>query len=138
MARYTGPTSKKARALWEPIFGFDKAFEKKKYAPGQHGNSRKRKQKSDYANQLMEKQKAKYTYGVLERQFRNLFEKSTRKKGTAKKHKIGSKKVEMAGKTGTVQVVRITEEEREKGLIKNEDIPWKKRDHALFVIIVFN
>ena len=55
------------------------------------------------------------------------------KKGTAKKYKIGSKKVEMAGKTGTVQVVRITEEEREKGLIKNEDRPWKKRDHALFV-----
>ena len=55
------------------------------------------------------------------------------KKGTAKKYKIGSKKVEMAGKTGTVQVVRITKEEREKGLIKNEDRPWKKRDHALFV-----
>jgi len=81
MARYTGPTSKKARALGEAIFGFDKAFDKKKYPPGQHGNSRRRKQKSDYANQLMEKQKAKYTYGVLERQFRNLFEKASRKKG---------------------------------------------------------
>ncbi len=81
MARYTGPKSKKARALGEPIFGFDKAFEKKKYSPGQHGNSRRRKQRSDYANQLQEKQKAKYTYGVLERQFRNLFEKATRKKG---------------------------------------------------------
>ena len=54
-------------------------------------------------------------------------------KGTAKKYKIGSKKIEMAGKTGTVQVVRISEAEREKGLIKNEDRPWKKRDHALFV-----
>jgi len=81
MARYTGPKTKKARALGEPIFGFDKAFEKKKYAPGQHGNSRKRKQKSDYANQLMEKQKAKYTYGVLERQFRNLFVKASGSKG---------------------------------------------------------
>ena len=39
----------------------------------------------------------------------------------------------MAGKTGTVQVVRISEEEREKGIIKNEDRIWKKRDHALFV-----
>ena len=55
------------------------------------------------------------------------------KKGTAKKYKIGSKKIEMAGKTGTVQVVRISEAEREKGLVKNEDRPWKKRDHALFV-----
>lgn len=81
MARYTGPKTKKARALGEPIFGFDKSFDKKKYPPGQHGNGRRRKQKSDYANQLREKQKAKYTYGVLERQFRNLFDKATSKKG---------------------------------------------------------
>ena len=54
-------------------------------------------------------------------------------KGTAKNYKIGSKNIEMAGKTGTVQVVRISEAERENGLIKNEDRPWKKRDHALFV-----
>ena len=57
----------------------------------------------------------------------------TGKKGTAKNYKIGSKNIEMAGKTGTVQVVRISEAERETGLIKNEDRPWKKRDHALFV-----
>ncbi len=81
MARYTGPKTKKARAFGEPIFGFDKSFDKKKYPPGQHGNGRRRKQKSDYAIQLKEKQKAKYTYGVLERQFRNLFEKASRKKG---------------------------------------------------------
>ena len=81
MARYTGPKTKKSRAFGESLYGFDKAFEKKKYPPGQHGNSRRRKQKSDYANQLMEKQKAKYTYGVLERQFRNLFDKASRKKG---------------------------------------------------------
>ncbi len=53
--------------------------------------------------------------------------------GTARNYQIGSKNIEMAGKTGTVQVVRISEAEREKGLIKNEDRPWKKRDHALFV-----
>lgn len=81
MARYTGPKTKKARAFGESIFGYSKAFEKKKYPPGQHGNTRRRKQKSDYALQLMEKQKAKYTYGVLERQFRNLFEKASSKKG---------------------------------------------------------
>lgn len=81
MARYTGPATKKARAFGEPIFGPDKSFDKKKYAPGQHGPSRKRKQKSDYALQLMEKQKAKYTYGVLERQFRNTFTKAARKSG---------------------------------------------------------
>lgn len=81
MARYTGPTSKKARAFGEAIFGNDKAFDKRKYPPGQHGNTRKRKQRSDYAVQLMEKQKAKYTYGVLERQFRRTFELATRKHG---------------------------------------------------------
>ncbi|HMY83453.1 MAG TPA: 30S ribosomal protein S4 [Saprospiraceae bacterium] len=81
MARYTGPATKKARAFGEAIYGPDKAFDKKKYAPGQHGASRKRRQKSDYALQLMEKQKAKYTYGVLERQFRNTFTKAARKGG---------------------------------------------------------
>jgi small subunit ribosomal protein S4 len=81
MARYTGPKTKKARALGEAIFGYDKVFEKKKYGPGQHGPSKRRRQKSDYAIQLMEKQKAKYTYGVLERQFRKMFEKANRMSG---------------------------------------------------------
>ncbi|HMQ47728.1 MAG TPA: 30S ribosomal protein S4 [Saprospiraceae bacterium] len=81
MARYTGPTTKKSRTFGESIYGYDKYFERKKYPPGQHGNARKRRQRSDYAVQLMEKQKAKYTYGLLERQFRNLFEKASRKKG---------------------------------------------------------
>jgi small subunit ribosomal protein S4 len=81
MARYTGPTTKKARAFGEPIFGYDKAYEKRKFPPGQHGASKKRKQRSDYAIQLTEKQKAKYTYGVLERQFRTLFEKAAAKSG---------------------------------------------------------
>ena len=75
MTRYTGPTTKKARSFGEPIFGYDKSFEKKKYGPGQHGNSRRRKTTSEYSLQLKEKQKAKYTYGILERQFRNLFKK---------------------------------------------------------------
>lgn len=81
MARYTGPKTKKSRAFGEAIYGYSKAFEKKKYPPGQHGMNRKRKQRSDYALQLMEKQKAKYTYGLLERQFRNTFEKASRKSG---------------------------------------------------------
>jgi small subunit ribosomal protein S4 len=81
MARYRGPRSKKARAFNEPIFGYDKYFERKKYPPGQHGLAKRRKQKSDYAVQLMEKQKAKYTYGVLERQFRLTFEAAIRKTG---------------------------------------------------------
>ncbi len=81
MARYTGPKSKIARKFGEAIFGDDKAFEKKNYPPGQHGNNRRRGKKSEYAIQLMEKQKAKYTYGILERQFRNLFAQANRSKG---------------------------------------------------------
>ncbi len=81
MARYTGPKTKKARAFGEAIYGPDRSFERRKYSPGQHGPNRRRKAKSDYALQLMEKQKAKYTYGVLERQFRNTFEKASRKSG---------------------------------------------------------
>ena len=65
MARNTGPKTKKSRAIGESIFGYDKAFEKKKYPPGMHGSKRKRKQKSNYSTQLTEKQKAKYTYGLL-------------------------------------------------------------------------
>lgn len=81
MARYIGPRSKIARKFGEPIFGADKAFEKKKYPPGMHGANKKRKKMSEYGTQLQEKQKAKYTYGILEKQFYNLFEKATRKKG---------------------------------------------------------
>jgi small subunit ribosomal protein S4 len=81
MARYTGPKSKIARKFREPIFGPDKALEKKNYPPGMHGPNKKRMKQSEYAVQLQEKQKAKYTYGILEKQFRNLFEKASRKKG---------------------------------------------------------
>ena len=81
MARYIGPKTKIARKFNDPIYGPDKSYEKRKYAPGQHGNSRRRKKQSEYGIQLQEKQKAKYTYGILERQFRNLFEKASRRPG---------------------------------------------------------
>ena len=81
MARYTGPSTKIARKFGEAIFGEDKAFEKRNYPPGQHGMSKRRGKKSEYAVQLMEKQKAKYTYGILEKQFRNLFKKASAASG---------------------------------------------------------
>lgn len=80
MARYTGPKARISRRFNEPILGESKALQKKNYAPGQHGKGKKRKQ-SEYAVQLAEKQKAKYIYGVLERQFENIFDKASRKKG---------------------------------------------------------
>ncbi|MFP3701525.1 penicillin-binding transpeptidase domain-containing protein, partial [Burkholderia sp. SIMBA_013] len=39
----------------------------------------------------------------------------------------------MAGKTGSAQVRRITMAERSTGVKKNEDLPWRERDHALFI-----
>ena len=81
MARYRGPKSKIARKFKEPIFGPDKALEKKNYPPGQHGVAKKRAKQSEYAIQLQEKQKAKYTCGVLERQFAKTFDMASRAKG---------------------------------------------------------
>lgn len=54
-------------------------------------------------------------------------------RGTARRSMIKEKGMEMAGKTGTSQVRRITKAERAAGVFKNEDLPWERRDHALFV-----
>lgn len=81
MARYTGPKTKIARKFREPIFGPDKYLDRKNYAPGQHGQAKKRAKLSEYGLQLQEKQKAKYTYGVLERQFKKIFQQAARRKG---------------------------------------------------------
>ena len=55
------------------------------------------------------------------------------RKGTAYGSRIESKRQHFAGKTGTSQVTGISRSEREDGVSKNEDKPWKYRDHALFV-----
>ncbi len=81
MARYIGPKTKIARKFGEPIFGVDKAYEKKNYPPGQHGLAKKRKKVSEYGVQLKEKQKAKAIYGVLEKQFRRAFDEAHRAHG---------------------------------------------------------
>ena len=81
MARYTGPKTKIARKFHEPIYGPDKNYEKRPYAPGMHGQNRRRSKTSEYGIQLNEKQKAKYTYGILERQFRKLYAEASRRGG---------------------------------------------------------
>jgi len=56
-----------------------------------------------------------------------------RRSGTANRVRISDPGFEMGGKTGTSQVRRITLAERRSGVVSNEDLPWERRDHALFV-----
>lgn len=86
MARYTGPVEKLERRLGvslalkgERRLAGKSAFEKRPYAPGQHGQ--RRAKISEYGLQLREKQKAKFMYGVSEKQFRRLFQEAARREG---------------------------------------------------------
>jgi small subunit ribosomal protein S4 len=85
MARYTGPVCKLCRREGEKLFlkgercYFKCAFERRSYAPGQHGQSRE-KQK-DYGIRLREKQKIRRIYGILEKQFRRYFRIAERQRG---------------------------------------------------------
>jgi small subunit ribosomal protein S4 len=87
MARYREAQCRLCRREGEKLFlkgdrcVTDKcAYERRGYAPGQHGHDSRRKI-SDYGFQLREKQKARRIYGILERQFRNYYLKAARQKG---------------------------------------------------------
>ena len=87
MARYTDPVCRLCRREGAKLFlkgarcYTDKcAMERRAYAPGEHGKSRRIKE-TNYGVQLREKQKARRMYGILERQFRNYFEKAAESKG---------------------------------------------------------
>ena len=62
-----------------------------------------------------------------------MFEVSNHQRGTAFSSRITAEGFRMAGKTGTSQVRRITAAERRAGVTRNEDLPWERRDHALYV-----
>ena len=86
MARYTGAVCRLCRREGQKLFlkgsrcyGEKCAINKREYAPGQHGQSRKKL--SEYGMQLREKQKAKRYYGVLESQFAHYFELANKKSG---------------------------------------------------------
>ena len=87
MARYTGPSCKLCRREKQKLFlkgakclSEKCPLEKKNYAPGQHGLSRRAKF-SEYGVQLREKQKVRRIYGLQEVQFHNYFETAIRQKG---------------------------------------------------------
>ena len=86
MSRYTDANCKLCRREGQKLFlkgercySSKCALERRNYAPGQHGQARKKQ--SDYGIQFREKQKAKRFYGVQETQFRNLFDKAAKKSG---------------------------------------------------------
>ena len=86
MARYTGASCRQCRREGMKLFlkgdrcYTDKcALDRRNYAPGQHGQGRKKV--SNYGEQLREKQKVKRIYGVLETQFRNLYERAEKMSG---------------------------------------------------------
>lgn len=90
MAKYTGPACKLCRREGEKLFLKGSrcfspkcAFEKRGFAPGQHGKSKQGRtdRESDYARQLRAKQRARRVYGVLERQFRRTFGVALRTRG---------------------------------------------------------
>ena len=90
MARYIEPVCKLCRREGEKLFLKGErcftpkcAFERRPYAPGQHGQSRqgRGRRASDYSRQLRAKQKARRIYGVLEKQFRRYFHMATKTRG---------------------------------------------------------
>ena len=80
MARYTGPMYKKSRRLGFSVLESGKELAKRPYAPGEHGQDR-RKKLSNYGIQLQEKQKVRFMYGLSEKQLHKLFEKALKMKG---------------------------------------------------------
>lgn len=80
MARYLGPTYKKSRRFGFSVLENGKELAKKPYAPGEHGQDRKKKL-SNYGIQLQEKQKVKFMYGLSEKQMEKTFEKAVKMKG---------------------------------------------------------
>ncbi len=63
----------------------------------------------------------------------SMYDVVNHERGTAYGSRIVADEARMAGKTGTSQVRRITPEERARGVTRNEDLPWERRDHALWV-----
>ncbi|HQN74433.1 MAG TPA: 30S ribosomal protein S4 [Bacillota bacterium] len=79
MSRFTGSTWKKSRRLSYSVSETGKELNKRPFAPGQHGQ--KRKKLSEYGVQLQEKQRVRFTYGVNEKQFRKTFNEAKKMQG---------------------------------------------------------
>jgi small subunit ribosomal protein S4 len=90
MAKYRGPVCKLCRREGEKLFLKGErcftpkcSFDRRSYAPGQHGKSAqfRRRRQSDFNRQLRAKQKARRIYGILERQFNRYYKVSLQRRG---------------------------------------------------------
>jgi len=79
MSRFTGSNWKVSRRLGYSVSETGKELNKRPYAPGQHGQ--RRRKLSEYALQLQEKQRVRFTYGVNEKQFRKTFNEAKKMSG---------------------------------------------------------
>ena len=79
MSRYAGPQWKKSRRLGFSTLETGRELARRPYAPGQHGQ--KRKKLTEYGLQLAEKQKVRHMYGVNEKQFHNTFKRAGKMEG---------------------------------------------------------
>ncbi len=79
MSRFTGSNWKVSRRLGYSVSETGKELNKRPYAPGQHGQ--RRRKLSEYALQLQEKQRVRFTYGVNEKQFRKTFNEAKKMPG---------------------------------------------------------
>lgn len=88
MSRINGPVWKTSRRLGFSILETGEELQKRAYAPGQHGPT-KRVKLTNYGQQLREKQKIRYMYGLNERQFYNTFIKASKMKGVTGDNFLG-------------------------------------------------
>ena len=70
---------------------------------------------------------------IMEATRRAMYRVCNSSRGTARRSRIAVEEIAMAGKTGTSQVRNISAAERAAGVFRNEDLPWNRRDHGLFV-----
>ncbi|MDQ0417699.1 MULTISPECIES: 30S ribosomal protein S4 [Thermoactinomycetaceae] len=134
MARYTGPRWKLSRRLGISLSGTGKELAKRPYAPGQHGQARKKL--SEYGIQLQEKQKLRLMYGLNERQFRNLFDKSGKTQGIHGENFMKALEVRLDNLVYRLGLTRTRSQARQLVVHGHVTVNGKKVDRPAFTVSI--
>ncbi|SDY27657.1 30S ribosomal protein S4 [Thermoactinomyces sp. DSM 45892] len=134
MARYTGPRWKLSRRLGISLSGTGKELAKRPYAPGQHGQARKKL--SEYGIQLQEKQKLRLMYGLNERQFRNLFDKSGKAQGIHGENFMKALEVRLDNIVYRLGLTRTRSQARQLVVHGHVTVNGKKVDRPAFTVSI--